>query len=192
MKVKFLDKCIPQNYTLLTNQQTQLSIHKEYKGRTYTLLGCSEKALKGSQKIWLAIRTFALTLFSLGFMLFFKDIRDDWAALWKGKKTVVLYGSSLLSQQVLADRGDVSAQYNLGFMHHLGIDVPQSYKKAAYYYRLAAKQNDALAQCNLGILHVLGNGVPQSTAMALDYFHAAAKQGDLIAQDHLEMIYGLQ
>ena len=52
------------------------------------------------------------------------------------------------------------AQYNLGVMYENGQGVPQDYKTAVKWYRLAAEQGDAGAQFNLGV-RTARTGVPQ-------------------------------
>ena len=50
------------------------------------------------------------------------------------------YATALREFEPLAERGDASAQYNLGMMYTIGRGVPQGDKTAAKWYRLAAEQ----------------------------------------------------
>ena len=50
----------------------------------------------------------------------------------------------------LAEGGNAGVQFNLGLMYSNGNGVPQDYKEAVYWYRLAAEQEHAKAQYNLG------------------------------------------
>ena len=50
----------------------------------------------------------------------------------------------------LAEDGDAEAQNDLGVMYGNGEGVPQDYKEAVKWYRLAAEQGVAAAQYNLG------------------------------------------
>ncbi len=59
----------------------------------------------------------------------------------------------------LAERGNASAQYNLGLMYEDGTVVPQDYIEALKWFRLAADQGEACAQRNLGLMHDNGCGV---------------------------------
>lgn len=61
----------------------------------------------------------------------------------------------------LAEKGNVSAQYNLGLMYYDGQGVTQDYVRAVEWYRKAAKQGDADAQYNLGKMYSHGQGVIQ-------------------------------
>ena len=51
-----------------------------------------------------------------------------------------------------AERGNASAQYNLGVMYAKGQGVRQDYAEAVRWYRRAAEQGDVQAQSNLGVL----------------------------------------
>ena len=65
-----------------------------------------------------------------------------------------------------AERGQVRAQTQLGFMHETGRGVPQDYIMAAWWYRQAAEQGYPPAQHLLGLGYNKGHGVP------LDYVEA--------------------
>lgn len=72
-----------------------------------------------------------------------------------------------------------------------GEGVPQNYKEAAKWYRLAAEQGDAKAQYDLGFMYHKGQGVPQNYKEAAKWFRLAAEQGDAQAQYGLGFMYGL-
>jgi len=76
-----------------------------------------------------------------------------------------------------AEQGDVSAQFNLGFLYAKGQDVPQDYAKAAAWFGKAAEQGDAKSQYVMGHLYEQGKGVPQDDAKAAEWFRKAAAQG---------------
>jgi TPR repeat protein len=63
-------------------------------------------------------------------------------------------------------------------MYTNGQGVPQDYKAAVKWYRLAAEQGDASAQFNLGLMYKNGQGVPQNYIMAYMWFNLAAANGD--------------
>ncbi len=48
------------------------------------------------------------------------------------------YATALREMQLLAEQGNASAQFNLGFMYNKGQGVPQDYTEAVKWYRLAA------------------------------------------------------
>jgi hypothetical protein len=56
------------------------------------------------------------------------------------------YATALREWTPLAEQGDVSSQYRLGWMYDNGIGVSQDYNIAVKWYRLAAKQGDIFAQ----------------------------------------------
>jgi len=73
-----------------------------------------------------------------------------------------------------AEQGDAVAQYNLGLMYKQGKGVPQDYKEAVRWYRVAAEQGDATAQYNLGGMYHEGQGVPQNYIQAHMWYNLAA------------------
>ena len=90
---------------------------------------------------------------------------------------------------ILAEQGDVNAQWVLGFMYLNGEGMPQNYKQAAYWLTKAAEQGFALAQFNLGFMYDNGKGVPQDDQKALDWYKKAALQGLAEAQTNLGVMY---
>ena len=89
----------------------------------------------------------------------------------------------------LAAQGVAEAQYQLGFIYHMGKGVAQEYQEAAKWYRLAANQGHAVAQNNLGWLYNEGNGVTQDYQEAAKWYNLAAKQGHTAAQNNLGAMY---
>ena len=77
-----------------------------------------------------------------------------------------------------AEQGIPDSQYNLGKMYYKGLGVPQDYKEAVKWTRLAAKQGHAKAQYNLGVMFESGQGVLQDYVMAHMYWNIAAVSGD--------------
>ena len=88
-----------------------------------------------------------------------------------------------------AERGDATAQYNLGVMYQDGQGVPQDDAEALKLFRLAADQGYAMAQCNLGMMYYFGEGVPPDYAEAVKWFRLAADQGCTVAQENLGFMY---
>lgn len=64
-------------------------------GRAYRFIGIYEKNFSPREQGWFFIYTFAKTLFSLGLALFSETVRNDWKALWRGKKVVAIYQSPI-------------------------------------------------------------------------------------------------
>jgi uncharacterized protein len=91
----------------------------------------------------------------------------------------------------LAEQGDASAQYHLGKMYYLGQGVPQDYREAMKWSRLAAEKGNALAQHNIGVMYNLGQGVTQDYIEAATWFRLAAEQGNASAQNNLGKMYYL-
>ncbi len=70
--------------------------------------------------------------------------------------------------------GDAEAQFKLGLMYHLGKTLPQSYLRAAGWYKLASNGGNVNARNNLGVIHRDGLGVPANDVMAYMWFNLAA------------------
>ena len=68
-------------------------------------------------------------------------------------------------------------------MYAKGYGVPQDYKEAVYWYRLAAEQEHAQAQYNLGLMYKNGWGVPLDKVHAYIWFNIAAANGDKDAEE---------
>lgn len=62
-------------------------------------------------------------------------------------------------------QGYAPAQNQLGSMYENNIGVPQNYKSAAAWYRLAANQGFAAAQYNLASVFEAGHGVHRKSIM---------------------------
>lgn len=88
-----------------------------------------------------------------------------------------------------AEKGNVTAQFKLGFEYLSGQGVPRNLQKAAKWLRRAAEQGSATAQYDLGLLYYNGQGVPKNYAKALQWYTKAAAQGNDFAQFNLGLMY---
>ena len=84
------------------------------------------------------------------------------------------YATAVRLWKPLADKGNASAQNNLGSMYDKGQGVLQDYKEAVRLYRLAAAQGNGAGQINLGAMYGRGQGVAQDFARAHMWFNLAA------------------
>ncbi|HWP01765.1 MAG TPA: tetratricopeptide repeat protein [Methylococcus sp.] len=91
--------------------------------------------------------------------------------------------------RALAERGDSSAQVNLGNLYMKGLGGNPDYMAAAQWYRKAADQGDPLGQSKLGILYYYGLGVEKNPDEAARWFRKAAEQGEPGAQAILASMY---
>jgi TPR repeat protein len=73
----------------------------------------------------------------------------------------------------LAERGDASAQFNLGVLYHQGQGVAQDDKQAVEWWTKAAEQGHTDAMDNLGLRYAKGEGVTQDWAQAYKWFSIA-------------------
>ncbi|MDF3074106.1 MAG: hypothetical protein K0S54_1773 [Alphaproteobacteria bacterium] len=63
------------------------------------------------------------------------------------------YATAFRLLRVLAERGDVVAQVQLGVMYQNGEGVRQNPAEATKWFRIAAEQGDPRAQLNIGITY---------------------------------------
>ena len=70
--------------------------------------------------------------------------------------------------------GICTGEYSLGVAYEKGQGVPQDYREAVKWYRLAAAQGNELAQVNLGVMSTKGRGVGQDFVRAHMWFNLAA------------------
>ena len=99
------------------------------------------------------------------------------------------YTTALRLWRPLAEQGDASAQYNLGFIYYSGLGVPQDTAAAVSWYRKAADQGYAGAQAVLSFMFEKGLGVTQDYAAAASWCRKAAEQGHAVALYNLGLMY---
>jgi len=90
------------------------------------------------------------------------------------------FATALREWTPLAEQGNANAQTFLGFMYSEGIGVPQDYKTAMKWFKLAAEQGDNTlgALYNLGLHYNEGWGVIQDNVYAHMWLNIAASSGD--------------
>jgi len=88
-----------------------------------------------------------------------------------------------------AERGDVTAQFNLGWCYRNGYGVEQDNMKAFEWYAKAAARGHADAQFNLALCFKHGRGVHQNSPKAAEWCQKSATQGHIDAQNHLAWCY---
>jgi len=88
-----------------------------------------------------------------------------------------------------AERGEASAQADLGLLYDYGKEVPQDYKKAFELYEKSALQGYAKGQAYLASLYYEGNGVSQDYKKALEWVEKSTLQGNVIGQNFLGRMY---
>jgi TPR repeat protein len=69
-----------------------------------------------------------------------------------------------------------------------GHGVPQDYKEAMRWYRLAADQGNALAQFELGSMYDKGLGVPKDYIQAHMWFNLAGASGNAGGSKNRDMV----
>jgi TPR repeat protein len=107
--------------------------------------------------------------------------------------------------QEAAERGDPSAQVELGILYESGRGVPLDPVEASRWYRRAAERiyepalfalgrqgaerGEAIAQYNVGNAYYQGQGVSQDTQKAFAWYRRAAAQGHIRAQLMVGLMY---
>lgn len=88
-----------------------------------------------------------------------------------------------------AQKGDATAQNELGDKYYYGNGVEKDSKAAVGWYRRAANQGHAEAQFSLGYMYDEGKGVPKDDKEAAKWYRRAAVQGKGDAQHYLGLMY---
>ena len=99
------------------------------------------------------------------------------------------YSSAFRIWMSAAEKGDATAQNNIGAMYYNGQGVQQDFAKALRWYRKAAEQGIADAQNSVGIMYYRGLFVQQDYTEALHWFRKAADQGYPEAQNNVGFMY---
>jgi TPR repeat protein len=87
----------------------------------------------------------------------------------------------------LADKGDPSAQFNLGSLYHSGQGVTQDDKQAALLFAKAAEQGHTDAMDNLGLRYAKGEGVEQDWVQAYKWFSIAGMRKNASAASNAKV-----
>ncbi|MDR0822852.1 MAG: sel1 repeat family protein [Endomicrobium sp.] len=88
-----------------------------------------------------------------------------------------------------AERGDITAQYELGMKYRMGEGIQQDFQEAKRWIQKAAEQGYAEAQYFLGLMHYIGKEIPKDNQEAKRWFQKAAEQGHAEAQSNLETMF---
>ncbi len=115
----------------------------------------------------------ALLLIALAAPSVWADFDEGLAAAQRGD-----YATALREWLPLAEKGDATAQYNLGIMYENGWGVPQDPAQAVQWYREAAKSGDIRVILHLATMYSLGKGVPTEFVRAYMFYSIAAEMGD--------------
>ena len=128
-------------------------------------------------------------LLALTFLFLFSGsvYGDDFEEGWNAYKNND-YKKAYKFWLTLAEQGNVTAQYNLGYIYEKGKGVPQDYKEAVRLYRLSAEQGDVDAQLKLGVSYGMGRGVPKDYALAHMWWNLSGSNGNKEAAENRDIV----
>lgn len=151
---------------------------KEYKGFNWTLA---------------LLKLFAEVIPSFGLALLHKSVKEDWEAVFKGRKIVAIdnrlpsfkamkdgvklnanqlnqYSSSELKKA--ADKGDSVAMVELGYRYQVGWgkELKKDLKEAIKLYQQAAEKGNSAAHFHLGAIYLRGEGVEKNEELSKKHF----------------------
>ncbi len=89
----------------------------------------------------------------------------------------------------LAEKGQPTAQIDLGLNYAKGVGVQKDYVSALQWFQRAADQGDAHAQFYVGLMHERGYSVPRSYETALIWYRKSAEQNFAPAQVAMARFY---
>ena len=98
------------------------------------------------------------------------------------------FATALREWEPLAEQGDATPQFQLGWMYEEGHGVTQDYKTAIKWYKLSAEQGYAYSQTALGHMYENGHGVLQDYARAYMWFNIAASLWDTDARKKQDIV----
>lgn len=99
------------------------------------------------------------------------------------------FSTAVEGWRTAAEKGEVSAQFRLGWAYEHGEGVSTDKREAVRWYRKAAEQGDMSAQLRLGFAYGSGEGVLTDKREAARWFRKAAEQGEVSAQFFLGRAY---
>jgi len=104
----------------------------------------------------------------------------------KDQTAAIFEESTLPDLKARAERGDSSAQADLGCCYEMGLGVKRSIVQAVRWYKKAATAGNAAGMNNLAGCYFDGNGVKEDQWQALQLWRKAAKLGDESAVKNLD------
>ena len=98
------------------------------------------------------------------------------------------YACAFKEYKTRADRGDVRAQVNVGWMYYYGKGVPQDKAQALVWYRKAAEQGDVTSMFNLAYGYDHGDGVGRDVHESRTWYARASEQKNALVRLDLERL----
>ena len=89
----------------------------------------------------------------------------------------------------LADQGDLTGMFYVGYMFKKGMGVLQDYEQSVYWYNKAAEGGLPNAQTSLGFMYYSGEGVPKSYVKAHMFMNIASVNETSSEHPHLRLTH---
>lgn len=103
------------------------------------------------------------------------------------------YAKAVAEIKPLADKGDVLAQYYMGYFNHYGyLTGKPDHVEAAKWFHKAAEQGEPRAQNYLGMIYEKGDGVKQDPVVAHMWRSISAANPKAAYRDSLYTLKSLQ
>ena len=99
------------------------------------------------------------------------------------------YNDAIKKYKSSAEKGYVSAQWDLGVIYQNGKGVDINYNEALKWFKKAAKSGDKYSQFNLGYMYYSGQGTPVDKAESFNWYRLAANQGYIDAMYNVAIAY---
>ena len=88
------------------------------------------------------------------------------------------FSTALHEWQPLAEKGEASPQFQLGWLYQHGFGVEKNYQTAFYWYSRAAIQGYAYAQTALGDMYKSGYGITKNYLLSYMWLRIASTSWD--------------
>jgi hypothetical protein len=119
-----------------------------------------------------------------------KNLSNNHPDIFEHNKSIPIKCSEdFLEHLVLAEQGNINAQYLLGLMYQLGQGINRDHSEAIEWYRKAAEHGHIDAQVKLGHMFYNVSWRHKNSDEAMIWFSKAAEQGNAEAQYYLANMY---
>ena len=104
------------------------------------------------------------------------------------KEIAAIQARAIAELRAKAEKGDATAEWNLGIMYACGQSVPKNEAEALKWYRKSAEHGNPDAQRVLGATYANGQGVPKNEAEGYKWLLLAGAQGNGMAKNEIAIL----